>query len=44
MDGVERWSYLSQIFMANMSIVNEIYVLTGLPLFMLAAARPTSDI
>lgn len=39
-----KWSYVRQIFRANMPVVNEIDLLTGLPLFMLAAAGPTSDI
>jgi len=39
-----KWSYLRLIFNANMPVVNEIDVLTGLPLFMLDATGPTSDI
>jgi len=39
-----KWSYLKQIFAANMPVINEIDVLTGLPLFMLAATGQTSDI
>merc|ERR1740139_2130526 len=39
-----KWSYLRQIFIANMSVVYEIDLMTGLPLFMLAATGPTSDI
>ena len=35
---------MKQIFTSNMPVVNEIDVLTGLPLFMLAATGPTSDI
>ena len=35
---------MKQIFASNMPVVNEIDVLTGLPLFMLAAIGPTSDI
>merc|ERR1712008_371922 len=39
-----KWSHMKQIFSSNMPVVNEIDVLTGLPLFMLAATGPTSDI
>lgn len=39
-----KWSYLRKVFIANMPIINEIDLLTGLPLFMLAAAGPTSNI
>jgi len=39
-----QWSYMKEIFTSNMPVVNEIDVLTGLPLFMLAATGPTSDI
>jgi len=39
-----KWSYMKQIFTSNMPVVDEIDVLTGLPLFMLAATGPTSDI
>jgi len=39
-----KWSYMEQIFTSNMPVVNEIDELTGLPLFMLAATGPTSDI
>merc|ERR1711935_589186 len=39
-----KWSHVKQIFISNMSVVNEIDVLTGYPLFMLAAIGPTSDI
>jgi len=39
-----KWPYMKQIFTSNMPVVNEIDVLTGLPLFMLAATGPTSDI
>jgi len=39
-----KWSQTRQIFNSNMPVINEIDVLTGLPLFMLAAAGPTSDI
>jgi len=39
-----KWSYTRQIFTANMPVVDEIDVLTGLPLFMLAALGPSSDI
>jgi len=39
-----KWSYLRQIFIANMPVVNKIDVLTGLPLFMLAAIGPNSDL
>jgi len=38
-----KWSNVKQIFTLNMPVVNEIDVLTGLPLFMLAATGPTSD-
>lgn len=38
------WSYLKQIFIANMPVVNDIDELTGLPLFMLAAIGENSDI
>lgn len=34
---------MKQIFTSNMSVVHEIDVVTGLPLFMLAAARITCD-
>merc|ERR1711935_648017 len=39
-----KWSHVKQVFMSNMPVVNEIDLLTGLPLFMLAAIGPTSDI
>ena len=39
-----NWAYMKQIFTSNMPVVNEIDVLTGLPLFMLAATGPTCDI
>jgi len=39
-----QWSKMKQIFTSNMPVVNEIDVVTGLPLFMLAATEPTSDI
>merc|ERR1711935_971027 len=39
-----KWSHVKQIFISNMPVVNEVDVLTGLPLFMLAAIGPTSDI
>ena len=39
-----KWSYMKQIFTSNMPVINEIDVLTGLPLFMSAATGPTSDI
>jgi len=39
-----KWSRTRQIFNLNMTVINDIDVLTGLSLFMLAAAGPTSDI
>jgi len=39
-----KWYYTKQIFAANMPAINKIDVLSGLPLFLLAAAGPTSDI
>jgi len=39
-----KWSHMKQIFTLNMPVVNEIDVLTGLPLFMLAATGSTCDI
>jgi len=39
-----KWSNVKQVFTLNMPVINEIDVLTGLPLFMLAATGPTSDI
>jgi len=39
-----KWSYTKQIFTENMPAVYESDELTGLPLFMLAATGPTSDI
>merc|ERR1712008_327516 len=39
-----KWSHVKQIFISNMPVVNEIDVLSELPLFMLAAIGPTSDI
>jgi len=39
-----KWSHMKQIFTSNMPVINEIDVLTGFPLFVLAATRPTSDI
>jgi len=39
-----KWSLVKQIFISNMPVVNDIDALTGLPLFMLAAIGPTSDI
>jgi len=39
-----KWSYTRQIFTVNMPVVDEIDILTGLPLFMLAAVGPVSDI
>jgi len=38
-----KWVQMEEIFTVNMPVVQEIDVLTGLPLFMLAAAGPTSD-
>jgi len=39
-----KWYYMKQIFNANMPVINEVDAFSGLPLFMLAAAGPTSDI
>jgi len=39
-----QWSKIKQIFTSNMPAVNEIDVVTGLPLFLLAATGPTCDI
>jgi len=39
-----KWSHTSQIFNANMPVVHEKDILTGLPPFMLAAAGTASDI
>jgi len=39
-----KWYYTEQIFTANMPVVNEIDVLSGLPLSLLAAAGPASDL
>jgi len=39
-----KWSHTRQIFNLNMPVINDIDVLTGLSLFMLAAAGTTSDI
>jgi len=39
-----EWYYMEQIFTANMPVINQIDALSGLPLFLLAAAGPTSDI
>jgi len=39
-----KWKYTKQIFTANMPAIYQIDSLSGLPLFMLAAAGPTSDI
>jgi len=39
-----KWYYTKQIFTANMQIINKIDARSGLPLFLLAAAGPTSDI
>jgi len=39
-----KWSHTSLIFNLNMPVINEIDALTGLPVSMLAAAGPTSDI
>jgi len=38
-----KWFHVRQIFNANMPLIQEIDVLTGLPVFMLAAVGPTSD-
>jgi len=39
-----KWYYMKQIFMANMPVINEIDPLSGLPLFLIAAAGPSSNI
>jgi len=39
-----KWSYMRQIFTDNMPVICELDALTGLPLFMLAATGPNSDI
>jgi len=39
-----QWSKVKQIFISNMPVVNEIDVVTGLPLSLLAATGPTCDI
>jgi len=39
-----QWSKMRQIFTSNMPVINEIDVVTGLPLFLLAATGPTCDI
>jgi len=39
-----KWIHIKQIFTAHMPVIQEIDELTGLSLFMLAAAGPTSDI
>merc|ERR1740124_1570587 len=38
------WVDMQQIFSVNMSAIHEVDGMTGLPVFMLAAAGPTSDI
>ena len=38
-----KWTFTRQIFVANMPAVYEMDVLSGLPLFMLAAVGPMSD-
>ena len=45
--GAERslkWSYMEKIFTVNMPVMQEVDALSGLPIFMLAAAGPDSDI
>jgi len=39
-----KWSYMELIFTSNMPVITEMDVLTGLPVFMLAATGPTSDV
>jgi len=39
-----KWAYMRQIFAAHMPVIHDIDVQSGLPVFMLAAAGPTSDI
>jgi len=39
-----KWNKMQQIFTANMPVINEIDALSGLPLFLLAATGPTSDL
>merc|ERR1740139_1653799 len=39
-----KWKYMKQIFTANMPAIYQIDSRSGLPLFMLAAAGPTSNI
>jgi len=39
-----KWSHMSLVFNAYMPGINEIDMLTGLPVFVLAAAGPNSDI
>jgi len=41
---VMQWSKMKRIFTSNMPAVNEIDVVTGLPLFLFAATGPFSDI
>lgn len=39
-----KWSHVKLVFGANMPVIREGDALTGLPLFMLAAAGPASDL
>jgi len=39
-----KWYYTKQIFTANMPVINEIDPVSGLPLFLIAAVGPASDI
>lgn len=39
-----KWSYMKQYFTSSIPVVNEIDVLTGLPLFILTATSPTWNI
>jgi len=39
-----KWNKMEQIFTAYMPVIQEIDDVSGLPLFMLAAAGPASDI
>lgn len=39
-----KWHYMEIIFTTYMRVIQEIVALSGLPLFMLATARPASDI
>lgn len=39
-----KWADINRVFVANMPAVQEVDEITGLPLFILAAIGPTSDI